>query len=411
MKIFGMARTVRIFRNNYRRGIVLVVAAAMMLAILGLTALSVDLGYIIVIRSQMQTAVDAAALAAGNEIAEGYGVGAIRSPSTAVTRAQGAGQTIAAANRMLDRESAYLNAGRDLTFGKRTYNASTEKWEYQWGETPYDCVKATLHRDQVKPNNTSLTGTSAPLPDGPLNLFFARALGNTNASYKSTAIAALRPAVGVRLISNSSSETLKILPIALDQQTWANLISGNYNSSFKDEYTYNPSTRTVTSGADGIREVNIYPTGNSNLPPGNRGTVDIGSPNNSTADLSRQIRYGQNAFDMSYFPNSQLRFDDGPVIMNGDTGISAGIKDDLTSIIGQPRMMPLFTSVSGPGNNAMYTIPKLVGVRILYVRLTGSPSQKQVVVQPATYITPQAITSSTETLTPDSILGPARLVE
>ena len=48
--------------------------------------------------------------------------------------------------------------------------------------------------------------------------------------------------------------------------------------------------------------------------------------------------------------------------------------------------MPLFTSVSGPGNNAMYSITKLVGVRIVYVKLTGSASQKQVIVQPETFV-------------------------
>ena len=61
----------------------------------------------------------------------------------------------------------------------------------------------------------------------------------------------------------------------------------------------------------------------------NIGTVDIGSPNNSTADLVRQIRYGLNDFDMSFFPNREIRFDKGPITLNGDTGLSAGIKDDL----------------------------------------------------------------------------------
>ncbi|MDB5389692.1 MAG: hypothetical protein JWM11_5338 [Planctomycetaceae bacterium] len=409
MKLLQQAHRASLHTNSTRRGMVLVIAVVLMTAIMGIAALSIDLGYIFVIRDQMQTAVDAAALAAAAELGDGYGAGASRTQAEIVNLGQTAGQTVAASNRMLDRPSAYLSPSRDLVFGKRVYNSSTQMWSYQWGNGPYDCVKATIHRDQPPPPVGS--GITAP-PDGSLNLLFARVLGHKNSSMKSSAVAALKPGVGVRLLAGGSSAvTLKILPIALDQQTWANLIANTGSVQFADDYSYDPDSGLATKGADGILEVNIYPYGSSNLPPGNRGTVDIGSPNNSTADLSRQIRYGQNAYDMSFFPNSELRFDNGPMILNGDTGISAGIKDDLASIIGQPRLMPLFTSVAGPGNNAMYTIPKLVGIRIVFVQLTGSPSQKQVIVQPATVVTSQAITSNSEQIATDSFFGPVRLVQ
>jgi hypothetical protein len=237
-------------------------------------------------------------------------------------------------------------------------------------------------------------------------LFFARFLGFKTAKCQCKAVAALKPGVGVK-VAPGSSATADVLPIALDLQSWNNLLAG----SGSDNYSFDPDTGSVRNGSDGIKEINIYPTGSANLPPGNRGTVDFGSSNNSTADLSRQIRYGLNASDLSYFPNSELRFDRGPMIINGDTGISAGIKDDLAAIIGKPRAMPLFTSVSGPGNNAMYTIPKLVGVRIVYVKLTGSPTQKLVIVQPATFVSKQVITSTSQLVVPDSIFSPVRLVE
>ena len=55
----------------------------------------------------------------------------------------------------------------------------------------------------------------------------------------------------------------------------------------------------------------------------------------------------------------------------GDTGISAGVKDELASIIGQTRIIPVFSSVSGNGNNATYVIVRWVGVRVMAVKLTG----------------------------------------
>ena len=179
--------------------------------------------------------------------------------------------------------------------------------------------------------------------------------------------------------------------------------------SFTDNFTLN-ADETVSPGPDGIKEVNIYPNGSATLPPGNRGTVDIGSPNNSTADLVRQIRHGLNAYDMSFFPDSEIRFDNGPIQLNGDTGISAGIKDDLEAIKGQSRAIPIFTAVSGPGNNATYTVSKFVGVRIVHVNLTGKPASKAVIVQPSPYSGSRVVTAPTRAVTTDTIWGPAGLV-
>ncbi len=119
--------------------------------------------------------------------------------------------------------------------------------------------------------------------------------------------------------------------------------------------------------------------------PGNRGTVDIGANNNSTQDIARQILSGISPADLAQLPGGRLVLDDenDTLELNGDTGISAGVKDELESIIGQTRVIPLFSKVTGPGNNAQYTIVKFVGVRVLEVKLTGAMSQKCVMVQPA----------------------------
>ena len=94
--------------------------------------------------------------------------------------------------------------------------------------------------------------------------------------------------------------------------------------------------------------------------PGNRGTVDIGSSNNSTNDIARQILYGISASDLAYH-GGKLEFNScGYLILNGDTGISAGVKDELAEIKGQPRCIPVFSQVNGPGNNADYKIVKCV---------------------------------------------------
>ncbi len=190
----------------------------------------------------------------------------------------------------------------------------------------------------------------------------------------------------------------------MDKQTWDGLLAGVGT----DNYRWDPDAKCVRNGIDGVLEVNLYPQGTG--APGNRGTVDIGPSNNSTADISRQIRSGISESDLAAL-GGKLEFDQtGKLYLNGDTGISAGVKDDLASIIGQTRIIPVFSGVIGPGNNAQYTIVQFVGVRIVYVKLTGSPSGKKVLIQPANVLSRGAIPATGTSLASQFIYSPVWLV-
>ncbi|MCA9059720.1 MAG: hypothetical protein KDA85_14535, partial [Planctomycetaceae bacterium] len=112
----------------------------------------------------------------------------------------------------------------------------------------------------------------------------------------------------------------------------------------------------------------------------------------------------------SYFPNNEIRFDNGALYLNGDTGISAGIEASLEQIVGDVRAIPIFISVSGPGNNATYTVVKFVGVRILDVRLSGGPSNRHLTVQPAFYCNPHIVRGDVP-VTVDSLFTTPILVQ
>jgi len=86
------------------------------------------------------------------------------------------------------------------------------------------------------------------------------------------------------------------------------------------------------------------------------------------------------------------------------------MKDELASIAGQPRIIPLFSNVSGPGNNAQYTITGFAGIRILDVKLTGKMSSKRVIVQPARVQLYGGIPASDDTPTSYFIYSPVWLV-
>ena len=305
---------------------------------------------------------------------------------------------IAAAHRSGDRLSTPADAQSDVRFGRRTWDNAAQKWVESWGTAPFNMAEVTFRRSKAN-------GTELPLS-------FAKLIGHNSMDLLARAVHARHPAVGFAIPPGSGARA-GVLPITVDIGTWDNLMavidgsaandgSNGYPVAF-DTFKYNPVTGGVSFGSDGIPEINIYPHEDTSLPPGNRGTVDLGSPNNSTADLARQILHGLNEFDLSFFPNNEIRTDLGPLYINGDTGLSAGIKDELTAIKGEPRAIPIFTEVSGNGNNATYTVVKFVGVRIVSVRLTGIPRFKHVLVQPAAFLDDTALAGRVP-LQVDSIL-------
>lgn len=416
--VLGMSRR----QLHQRRGAIIVLAAVMMVMVFGLIAFAVDLGYIAATKTELQTAADGAALAAAIEVADGLGAAPKKTQSQMQTTARAAAVAVAALNGNGERTSTFVDSNSHVRFGRITWNSSSNSWVKTWGATPANMVEVQTHRDSAGSGGNQKLG-----------LFFGSMLGTGKASIAENAVAGVLPGVGFKIAAGSTAKC-GALPITCDNTTWTTFIAqaniancGPGSSSFSDNYSFNPTTGVCTSGSDGIRELNIYPDPNANLPAGNRGTCDLGNPNNSTADLSRQIRYGLNATDLSYFSNNTIRTDTGPCIVNGDTGISAGIKDDLEFIKGQPRLMPIFTVVgsqqqcqsgsssssngngnsgsnssgsnssgngkgnsgssgsssSATGNNVYYRIEKFVGVRIVYVQLTGN--NKQVLIQPATF--------------------------
>ncbi len=350
-------------RRN-RKGSVLVLTALLMVAMLAVLAFSVDLGYILVARTELQRTADAAAVAAAWQLIEEEGWDG--SPETVATA-----DKYAVSNKVL--QSASLLAESDIDVG-RLNNPTDMSEEISYGDpTDYNAVEVRIRRTANQ--------------NGAVPLFFARAMGFQNADVDGQATAAFYTNLrGFEVPAKPGDRNIQILPFALDEETWNGLVEG---TTLDDDWEWDEDAEEVHPGNDLECEVNLFPQGTGC--PGNRGTVDIGSNNNSTADLARQIMEGISPSDMAYHGGELKLEDDGEMELNGDTGISAGVKDELASIIGETRIIPIFSDVVGPGNNAQYTIVKWVGVRIMEVKLTGPMNKKRLIVQPAKVITYGAI--------------------
>ncbi len=383
---------------EFRTGNILVLAAFCIIGVMGFTAFVVDVGYITLTKGQLQNAADAGALGASLELSDGIGAGATETQEEVDTECRQVAVQVVGVHGGGGQAAIHADNQQDIRLGHVEWNAETGRWVKSWGVQPYNLVEVALHRDAASQH-------------GPLDLFFAPVIGHDNADVDVTAAAAMVNGNGFR-IEQGSGMTADILPIAVDWDTWNDFTNASTPGGlFTDNYSYNENNGSVSSGSDGVLEMNMYPNGTVALPPGNRGTVDLGSPNNSTADISRQILHGMNEFDFSFFPNGEVKASWAqPLILNGDTGLSAGIKDELAAIKGQPRAIPIFTEVGGGnGNNAMYTIVKFVGIRIVSVKLTGNPNQKHVLIQQAPFVG-KTVTRSYETFDSDAIMASPFLI-
>lgn len=377
--------------KNERRGAAIALFTVVAVVVFAFAAFTIDCGYIMLSKCQLQVAADAAALAAGQELLAGLGPYPTKTPDEVKTEATQAAIDIAAMNKAADKSSVNVLAA-DVRLGQLVWNGA--EWEKRWGDAPYNLVEVTVRRDTTS-------------PDGPLNLFFAPVIGHKDSPILVRARTAVFPGSGV-LIREGSSAQAGVLPFAFDKPTWDNMVATRIGD--RDQFTHDPKTGEVTSGADGIPEVNLYPNGQVDDLPGNRGTVDIGANNNSTSDLSRQILDGLNASDLAVFNGE---FDPSlaePIWLQGDTGVSAGMKDELDFIVGEKKLIPLFDQKGpGSGNNAELRVVQLVAVTVTQVSITGNP--KTVYIQPTVYSGSEIIPGKDISVTEAAFFTPVKLVD
>ena len=163
-----------------RRGIIVVLTGFTLIAIFSFVALSVDTGRIVLEETRMQNAVDAAALAAAQEITaavyaagQGQGSASIDANSIAVAEARLMAEQVAAAN------GVYIDSAADVRFGKRGYDEASGTWPIYWGESPYNVVQVIARR----------TNTDSEASDSQLQLAFGWAIGRDQVPLQTSATA------------------------------------------------------------------------------------------------------------------------------------------------------------------------------------------------------------------------------
>jgi len=155
-----------------RRGVVAVQVGAMMTVLVGFAALTIDVGAMYTAKAELQSAADAAALAAAGMLGE-YAHG------DPVTLATTQAVKVAAANRVFG-QPLRLDPATDIQFGRANYNAETNSYTFTPTLTLPDAVRVVARR------------TSKSL-NGPLPLFFAGIFGQHHSDIEAEAIAVMVP--------------------------------------------------------------------------------------------------------------------------------------------------------------------------------------------------------------------------
>jgi Flp pilus assembly protein TadG len=173
-----------------------VLAAVCLVVLFGFVAFAVDTGVIHMTQTKMQNAVDAASLAASEEITnfihnagESQSSATVDAGSTAVANARAMAADVGEAN------GVFIDPETDVQFGKRVFDAATNTWPIHWGVEPYNVVKVTARR----------TNDDTSAPDGQLPLTFGWALNKKSASLETSSIAFVESRDIVVVLDFSSS--------------------------------------------------------------------------------------------------------------------------------------------------------------------------------------------------------------
>jgi Flp pilus assembly protein TadG len=291
-------------RGRDRRGIVLVLTACSMVMIIGFIALSIDIGTISLTQSRMQTAVDAASLAAAQEVTQAVAEAGENGESggDAATAAAEAARTKAVEIAALN--GIYLDPDRDVMFGNRAFDDVSDSWSITWGQTPYNAVRVVAHRD----------GADTSQPDGRLPLAFAWVFGRHSQDLLVQATSYVKPREIALVLDYSGSMN--------DDSTFvahSSLGKAAVDTNQADIYAALSATGTLT-GMGTLPVVPTYLTLTGQAASGTipNITVTFGADENSTAKNYVQVTSTMN------LTNVILRFDNGNEYMHSGLSGTTG---------------------------------------------------------------------------------------
>ncbi len=356
-----------------RRGSITALTIFISPALVAMMAFSVDIGYILSVKSELQNAADAAALAGAEQLqtlyVEYYAPGQTQQQqiyTNATTGTSDSSWPIPTAQRFC----GYNQAGNEYL----SLPASDVTFSYYDGTTFSDPSYPSKF-----PNTVNVTTRRDSNANGALGLFFAKVFGVGTIDLTATSSATIY-AGDVSTLQVIPGVNAHILPVALDVNVWTQYHQGNFTSSWL--------TGLISDGPNNAKQLQIYPFGANT--PGSFGLLDVGLPLNNAPAFRQWITSGETPNDITYLLNHSLL----PVSVSAAKSwkCGPGLTDTLLSSfqaeLNKPNLIPLFqpaspaagasspgtnyNAASGNGQNATYSIVGFVGVTLTEASGNGS---------------------------------------
>jgi hypothetical protein len=379
--------------KSKRRGAVAPLLALLLIPLLGMLAFSIDCGWMVLTKTDLQHTADAAALAGAEKLQELYVQYNMPGQLNQAQILLNATTNVSSDSPMATAEAfaGYNKAGNvaiavpdsDVTFG---FLDSKGNYTSPYAGFP-NTIQVICRRDDAA--------------NGQLGLFFGGLLGMSTIALECTARATIYSG-SVSSLQSIPGVDAHILPVALDYKVWDQFYATGQS----------PDGLIHTNANNYMPELQVYPSDTNT--PGSFGLVDTGPPQNNVPAFRNWIDDGQTPNDISYLINNNLL----PVSMKApkDWKVGPGLKSTLVtnfqSVMGDPYLIPIFQAYQYPspatsqglvgsvtgqgyiaaasqGQNAYYQIVGFVGVTIS--QATSNGWNMNISVQPMAVVDPTAV--------------------
>jgi Flp pilus assembly protein TadG len=320
-----------------------------MVPILGMLAFSVDMGYIVMAKSELQNAADSAALAAAEQLNTYYVQ--YYSPSANQTNVLSSAQSTA--SPFARKYASFHKAGATTSVVLDTTN--DVKFGYMDASTPYQCPPPNGYFPNTVEVTLRLDGGASTNPQ--VNLFFGNVLGMGQVSVKVTARATIYNGDA----TDFSGAPTGLLPATLDSQIWDNFLATGQGSLPDFSFTAptssasNPVPAPAIAGAP---QIQLVPDPNGR--PGGWNYLSLDSSSNSNNDFKSWFSNGPSQSDITALHiGGQLPLPAQPSDPTNATYFWKGAPGDRGNsepfpAAGSVRILPLYAHVpvsqSGDGN-------------------------------------------------------------
>ena len=362
------------FAKN-RPGVVTPLAAILLVFLLGMVAFSVDMGYVILSETELQSAADSAALAGCGQLMQGF-VQYNLPDQSADNQASIMTTYLGNARTYAKNYASYNGAGGASSL---TLNDSDIEFGFTDGSNNY----TPQPKYKGYPNTIKVTMRRDSSANGGVSLFFAPVLGVRSQNLKATAAATLYAG---QINSFSAPPLTHILPATYDVNAWNSFLA-----------TGKDADGNTSLDASGNPEIQVYPSVSA---PGNFGQLSLDDNHVGEPNEAGWVTSGITSSDLGNLASSSLiplsAHDATKWDWVGDTGMKTSLISTMDSCVGTSFYMPLFTPYStspysagtSSGSHYFYQIVTFVGVKIM------PSASNTVIVEPTGVTDPNAIYSA-----------------